>query len=43
MKFAVNIRTAYAEARLLLLFRKCIASAPKSENSSPTPLSDDQL
>ena len=34
--------TVYAETRLLLPFRIYIASALKSENSSPTPLLDDQ-
>ena len=42
-RFPVNICTASAEIRLLLLFRICIASPPKSESSSPKPLLDDQL
>ena len=42
-KFAANICTVYAETRLLLLLRICIASAPKLENSSLMPLLDDQL
>ena len=41
--FTANFCTVDAKTRLLLVFRICIAIAPKSEHSSSTPLLDDQL
>ena len=43
MKNLLKTFALFMEKQDLLLFTICIASGPKSANSSPTPLLDDQL